>query len=93
MSAHREPVPTNSRPPTSPSSSRHPRIWPRADESTPLAPATLEELHRALVLLGRLPARKRAEVAALAGARVLLARIEPVLARLELADHGPSGCS
>src|SRR5260370_27835188 len=59
-----------------------------------LAAAALEELHRALVLLGRLPARKGAEVAALAGARVLVAGIEPMLARLELADQGRSGvCS
>src|SRR6266852_1368480 len=57
-----------------------------------LAAAALEELHRALVLLGRLPVRKGAEVAALAGARVLLAGIQPVFSRLELADHGPSGC-
>src|SRR5262249_58228871 len=58
-----------------------------AREARDLTAPALEELHRALVLLGRLPARERAEIAALAGAGVLLARIEPVLTRLQLADH------
>src|SRR5262249_36307047 len=58
-----------------------------AREARDLAAPALEELHRALMLLGRLPASKRAEIAPLAGARVLLARIEPVLARFQLADH------
>ena len=50
--------------------------------------ATLEELDGPLVLLGRVPAREGAEVPALAGLGVLLARIEAVLARFKLADHG-----
>src|SRR5436309_7030656 len=55
--------------------------------------AALEELHRALVFFGRLPALERAEVAALAGARILLARIESILSGFQLADHDASGCS
>src|SRR5436190_22215552 len=50
--------------------------------------APLEELDLALVLLGRCARLERAEVAALAGLRVDLARIEAVPARRELADHG-----
>ena len=52
------------------------------------SPAALEELHGALVLLGRRTRPEGAEVAPPSGLRVGLARIEPVLARLELADHG-----
>src|SRR5580700_6804008 len=51
------------------------------------ASMTLEVLHGALVLLGRRARRKRAEVAAAAGLRIELARIEAIAARFELADH------
>src|SRR5262249_27732794 len=63
---------------------RHP---PLRGGIRPASAVALEELHRALVLLGRLTARERAEIAPLAGARILLARIEPVLTGFELADH------
>src|SRR5262249_48459002 len=49
----------------------------------------LEVLHLALVLLRRTFAGEGCEVAPLAGAWTFLARIEPVLAGLEFADHGP----
>src|SRR4051794_33978237 len=48
----------------------------------------LEILHRALVLERGCASRKRAEIAAPAGLRVLLPRIEAVLPRRKLADHG-----
>src|SRR5690349_16373394 len=51
------------------------------------SPAPLEELHRALVLLGRRARLEGAEVPPLASLRVLLARVQTVLARLELPDH------
>jgi len=47
----------------------------------------LEVLHGALVLLGPRARVERAEVAAAAGLRVDLARIEAIAARLELADR------
>jgi hypothetical protein len=47
----------------------------------------LEELNRALVLLGGRTAAERAEVSATPGLRVLLARIEPVLPGFQLPDH------
>src|SRR5512133_156624 len=47
----------------------------------------LEVLHVALVLLRGLACRKRAEIAAFAGARVDLARVEAIFARRKLADH------
>ena len=47
----------------------------------------LEELHGTLVLLGGSQRLERAEVAAFAGGRILLARVEAVFARFELADH------
>src|SRR5919202_1197096 len=50
--------------------------------------AALEELHRALVLLGRRARLERAEVLPLPGLGILLPRVQAVLARLELADHG-----
>src|SRR5262249_11256100 len=51
------------------------------------ASMTLEILHGALVLLGRRARLERAEIAAAAGFRIDLARIEAIAARLELADH------
>src|ERR1043165_5992230 len=48
----------------------------------------LEVLHGPLVLLRRLARLERAEMAALAGLRILFARVEPVFARFQLADHG-----
>src|SRR5687768_6267169 len=50
--------------------------------------AALEVLHRALVLLRRRAACERPQVAALAGPRVFLTRIQPILAARQLADHG-----
>src|SRR5262245_55913456 len=47
----------------------------------------LEVLHGALVLLGRRPRLEGAEIATPAGFPVRLARIKPIAARLELADH------
>jgi DNA-binding response OmpR family regulator len=52
----------------------------------PLMP--LEILHRALVLLRRRASGERAEIPPPAGLRILLARVEPVLAGSKLADHG-----
>src|SRR6266511_6054635 len=52
-----------------------------------LASMTLEILNGAFVFLGRCARLERAEIAAPAGLRVDLARIEPVAAGLELADH------
>src|SRR5262245_41855037 len=57
----------------------------RPDSAASMA---LEVLHGALVLLGRRPCLEGAEIAAPAGVRVRLARIEAIAARLELADHG-----
>src|SRR6201989_2303518 len=54
-----------------------------------------EVLHRAFVLLGLGARLEGAEIAALAGLRVDLARIEALAAGLELADHRRpplSGC-
>src|SRR4051794_18565100 len=48
----------------------------------------LEVLHRAFVLLGGGAGAEGAQIAALAGLRILLARVEPVLAGFQLADHG-----
>ena len=47
----------------------------------------LEILDLAFVLFGRRPALEGAKVAALAGFRIDLAGIEPILPRFELADH------
>src|SRR5262245_30900604 len=58
-----------------------------ADENR-AASAVLEELHRALVLLRRRAGGERPQVAALTGPWIQLPRIEPVMARLELANHG-----
>src|SRR5438132_7776429 len=48
----------------------------------------LEILHRALMALGCRAAAERAQVTAPAGLWIGLARIEPVAAGFELADHG-----
>src|SRR6185437_1732098 len=58
-----------------------------------LASVPLEILHFALVLLGRRARLERSEIAALAGVRIGLARIEPVLASFEFADHRSLLCS
>src|SRR5262249_58219867 len=48
---------------------------------------TLDVLDGTLVLLGRVATAERPEVLALAGLRILLLRVETVLARLQLANH------
>ena len=48
---------------------------------------TLEILHVALVLLGRLTRVERSEIAALAGLWIGLFRVQPVLTGFQLADH------
>src|ERR1700761_3700181 len=50
----------------------------------------LEVLHGTLVLGGRVAGLEGAEVPALPGLGVLLARVEAVFAALELTDHGVS---
>src|SRR6266566_5446252 len=52
----------------------------------PLMP--LEILHRALVLFRGRSGFEGAEIAALAGFRIDLARIEPIFPGLQFADHG-----
>src|SRR5437763_1000483 len=49
-----------------------------------------EKLNRALVLLRRRPRTERAQVAPLARLRVFLARVQPVAACLEFANHAIS---
>jgi hypothetical protein len=49
--------------------------------------ATLEELHCALVLLGCCTSLERPEIASLPSLWILLARVEPILSGLQLADH------
>src|SRR5207302_10823542 len=66
--------------------------WTMSDRESPSraqAPsaAALEVLHRLLVLLGGGQRLDGAQVAALAGLGVLLARIEAILTALQLADH------
>src|SRR5262245_41225126 len=58
----------------------------RRGECHPLA-AALEELDGSLVRLGLGAGGERAEVARAAGLRVALARVQAVLAGLQLADH------
>src|SRR5262249_14750615 len=67
---------------TRPRQRRAPERAVRSASATPL-----EELDRALVLLGRLAGGEGPQVLALAGLRVRLPRVEAVFARLELADH------
>src|SRR5262245_27279459 len=62
-------------------------LSPRGMTILPTLVSSLEELNGAFVLLGLLARREGAQVPALAGLRVLLARIEPVLARFDFADH------
>jgi hypothetical protein len=50
---------------------------------------TFEGLHRLLVFLRRRPCLERAEISALPGFRIFLARIEPILARFQFPDHEP----
>jgi len=47
----------------------------------------LEELHRSLVLLRSLPGLERAQIAAPAGFRVFLARIEAKFSGWKFANH------
>src|SRR5688500_6533516 len=47
----------------------------------------LEKLDRALVLLCSRAGAERAEISSSAGSRIDLAQVEPVFARLELANH------
>ena len=53
----------------------------------------LEELHGFLMLLCRRARLERAEVTALAGLGIFLARIEPVFAGGELSDHDDRVCA
>lgn len=48
---------------------------------------SLEVLHVTLMLFGSRARLERTEVAALAGTRILLSRIQTIFAGLELADH------
>jgi hypothetical protein len=52
-----------------------------------------EILHGALVPLRGGPRRERAEIAPLAGLRILVAGIEAIFAGWKLADHGGILCS
>lgn len=52
----------------------------------------LEELNGSFVRLCGVARLERAEVAALAGARILLARVKPVFARFQFPDHGEMLC-
>jgi hypothetical protein len=49
--------------------------------------AVLEVLHSALMLFSLFAGGKRSQIAALAGPRVRLPRVQSILARLEFADH------
>ena len=57
-------------------------------ERWPISAVTLEILHRSLMLLGRRPRLEGAEVPALAGLRILLARVQTILACLQFPNHG-----
>jgi hypothetical protein len=52
-----------------------------------------EELHRALVLHSRFSASERSQIPSLASIRVLLSRVEPVFARLQLPNHATRNAS
>ena len=52
-----------------------------------LSSAPLEELHRALMALGGRTGTERAEIPALACLRILLTRVEAVLAGCEFSNH------
>src|ERR1700749_443116 len=56
-------------------------------EGSPRRLMPFEILNRALVLLGRGTGAEGAKIAASASLRIFLARIKPVLAGCELADH------
>src|SRR6266446_8267956 len=62
----------------------------RSIRATSHALMPLEILHLALVLFRSRARFEGAEIAALAGLRIDLSGIEPVLARLQFADHGTS---
>src|SRR5260370_4318936 len=47
----------------------------------------LEKLHRALVFLRRLERRKSTQVPSLAGLRVALPRVQPILPAFQFSDH------
>jgi hypothetical protein len=53
----------------------------------PLLLMAFKVLHRALMRLGLLKRSKRSQVAAFAGLRIFLARIQTILARLQFANH------
>jgi hypothetical protein len=55
-------------------------------------PLSLKELHCALVLSRLLDRRERSQVPPLAGLGILLPRVQPVLARLQFADHASVRC-
>lgn len=55
------------------------------DERNLLMP--FEELHSALVLFGCVAGLESSEITALACARILLSRVEPILAGFQLSDH------
>jgi hypothetical protein len=57
------------------------------DSSSSGLSASLEELHCPLMLFGLSARRKRPQVPVFARPRILLARIKPIFARLEFADH------
>jgi hypothetical protein len=52
------------------------------------SPVSFEVLDGPLVLFGRGPGTKRAEIPALAGFGVWLARVQPILTGFQFADHG-----
>jgi hypothetical protein len=57
------------------------------------ATAALEELHGALVFLGRCTRGERSEVSTPAGLSVLLSRIKTIFAGFELSDHSVNSLS